>query len=260
MKTVIIQSFRTFDIPPWIARCLATVQAWAASRGYDYRLTDDSVFALCGDAYLAKVGDNKRSITNLARLELIRLALDEGYDPAIWMDADIQIFAPDRLHFEPARRISFPRETWMWPVDVRDWGVNQTINNCVIICPRGDPDLDLIIQTTRHRGLHHAVDDNQQVGVEVIRGMHRYLDFPVLPQVGMFSHWIVMAIAQGRGRVLDHQATLHGSPIYAANLCASDHLDPPVPLDQAMQAMDVLERTRGEIINARLPDTGAAAG
>ena len=41
MKTLVIQSFRTHSVPPWIERCLDSVRRWAALRGYDYRLTDD---------------------------------------------------------------------------------------------------------------------------------------------------------------------------------------------------------------------------
>ena len=86
MKTLVVQSYRTVDVPVWIGRCLASVKAWSALRGYDYRFADDSSFALCGAEYLARVGDNKRSITNLSRLELIRRAHDEGYDLAVGPD------------------------------------------------------------------------------------------------------------------------------------------------------------------------------
>jgi hypothetical protein len=43
------------------------------------------------------VDDNKRSITNLARLELTREVLREQYDRAIWFDADVFVFAPEEL-------------------------------------------------------------------------------------------------------------------------------------------------------------------
>ena len=108
MKTLIIQSYRVQAVPAWIARCLTSVRAWAQTKGYDHWLTDDRVFALCGGEYLAKVGDNPRSITNLCRLELIKEALAEGYDRAIWMDADVLVFAPQQLDFAAAERISFP--------------------------------------------------------------------------------------------------------------------------------------------------------
>jgi hypothetical protein len=257
MKTLIIQSYRTRDVPAWIARCLSSVRAWAQAKGYDYQLTDDSVFALCGDDYLARVGDNKRSITNLCRLELIKLALAEGYERAIWMDADILVFAADHLDFAPTERISFPRETWLAPAETR-WTARLTLNNCVVVCPRGDPDLDLVIQATRHRA-RHPVTDNLQVGVDLVRGLHSFMTFPLLSNVGMFSNHAVMAIAEGREEVIYHQAVHHGSPVYAANLCASDHLSPVVPEAMAHAAMDRLERTAGEVVNRHLSEAGEAS-
>jgi hypothetical protein len=255
LKTLIIQSYRTRDVPSWIARCLSSVRAWAETRGYDHRLTDDSVFSLCGDEYLAQVGDNKRSITNLCRLELIKLALAEGYERAIWMDADILVFAPDRLDFAPTQRISFPRETWLAPSSGPRWTIRLTLNNCVVVCPRGDPDLDLIIQATRHRA-RHPVTDNLQVGVELVRGLHSFMMFPLLSNVGMFSNHTVMAIGEDREEAIHLQAIHHGTPVYAANLCASDHLSPVVPETVAHTAIDRLERTAGDVVNGHLSATG----
>jgi hypothetical protein len=255
MKTLIVQSYRTHGVPSWIARCLASVQAWARSRGHDYRLTDDSAFALCGEDYLAKVGDNKRSITNLCRLELIKSALAEGYDQAIWMDADILAFAPDRLDFEASERISFPRETWLAPGN-GGWVTVPTINNCVVICPRGDPDLDLIIQATRHVARHHPITHNFQVGVDLIRGLNQFLGFPLLANVGMFSNHALVALAQDNEALVRQQAVSHGTPVYAANLCASDHLSPVVPERLAHIAMDRLEKTAGDVVNGYLAKAG----
>jgi hypothetical protein len=251
MKTLIIQSYRTHDVPSWIIRCLASVRVWTLARDYDYRMTDDGAFALCGADYLAKVGDNKRSITNLCRLELIKGALAEGYDRAIWMDADILVFAPDRLDFAPTARISFPRETWLYP-DKGGWRAKQTLNNCVVVCPQGDSDLDLIIEATRHRARHHPVTHNHQVGVELIRGLHRFLQFPLLSNVGMFSNHVLAALAENRKRAIGNQAAYHGTPVYAANICASDNVSPMVPEAKAHLAMDVLERTHGDVVNGRL--------
>jgi hypothetical protein len=251
VKTLVIQSYRTRDVPAWIARCLASVRRWAKARGYDHRLTDDSVFALCGDDYLAQVGDNKRSITNLCRLELIRLALVEGYDRAIWMDADVLVFAPDELDFPATGRISFPRETWLAPWEHR-WLATLSLNNCVIVCPRGDPDLDLIIQATRHRA-RHPVTDNLQVGGEIIRGLHSFMAFPLLSNVGLFSSHAVIAIAEDNEEVIYSQAVRHRTPVHAANLCASEHLSPVVPEPLVHRAIDRLEQTAGDVLNRHLP-------
>jgi hypothetical protein len=252
VKTVIIQCYHTRDVPSWIGRCLASVKAWADSRRYDHWLTDDNVFSLCGKNYLAKVGDNKRSITNLCRLELIRRAHAEGYERAIWLDADVFVFDRDHLDFPVTRRIMFARETWVFPTD-RGWAVNCTMNNCAVVCPEGDPDLDLIIQTIRHVARHHEVRNNFQLGIELVRGLHNFLIFDLLPNIGMFSNHVVTAIAQNDEQVLWYQASYHGTPVHAANLSASDHVRPAVPEGVTQLAMDILEQTRGGIINAKCP-------
>jgi hypothetical protein len=43
-RTVVYQSYRTRDVPAWIATCMHTVRAWAASRGFDYRFIDGRLF------------------------------------------------------------------------------------------------------------------------------------------------------------------------------------------------------------------------
>ena len=255
MKTLIIQSYRRHDVPAWIDRCLLSVRAWAASSGHDYLLTDDSAFDLCGPDYLAKVGDNPRSKTNLCRLELIARAHADGYDRAIWMDADIFVFAPKRLVFEPADGIVFSRETWLWPKG-EGWEIIKTLNNCVVASPSGDKDLGFIIGAIRHVAAHHPIDHNFRVGVDLIRGLHRFMHFDLTSSVGMFSNHTVVAIAHGREGLLRLQAIHHQAPVYAANLCASDHMTPVVPERDAHQAMDILQATRGEVINGHL---GASA-
>ena len=98
---------------------------------------------------------------------------------------------------------------------------------------------------------------NFQVGVELIRGLNRILQFPLFTNVGMFSNHVVAALARNQTQVLELQATCHGAPIHAANLCASDHLTPVVPEAMAHAAMDVLEQTAGDVINGRLAPAAA---
>ena len=73
-------------------------------------------------------------------------------------------------------------------------------------------------------------------------------------QCMVFSNYVVMALALNKETLLTHQAKHHGIPVYAANLSASDHVLPVVPETQTHLAVDVLERTAGEIINGWLPD------
>src|SRR5271156_1012971 len=113
MKTIILQSFRTSNVPVWMQRCMASVRAWAELHGYDYEFMDDRIFDLCGADYLAQVGDNKRSITNLARLELIRLRLSGAYERAVWLDADPSVFAPAGFRVDIDTGSASAREVWV---------------------------------------------------------------------------------------------------------------------------------------------------
>ena len=112
MKTLVIQSYQTDDVPAWIRRCLASAKAWAQQSGYDHLMTDDRAFQLCGPDYLAATGGNKIMLSDLARLEMIRIAHRDGYERAIWMDADVFVFDPAQLRIPPVNRITFARETW----------------------------------------------------------------------------------------------------------------------------------------------------
>lgn len=251
MKTVIIQSFRTHDIPAWIARCLASVKAWAHASGHDHWMTDDSCFRLCGADYLSKVGDNKRSITNLARLELIKLAHAQGYERAIWMDADIFVFDPESLRFDLTEGCAFVGETWVWHNPPRLWTIDASVNNSVVLAMDREPDIDFIIQTTRYVARHKPITSNYQVGGDIVKGLRRILRYRTLDNVGMFSQFVVHALATGREDILDMQAR-HGTSVHAANLCASEHHAPQVPEATVMRAMDLLETTRGGVINERV--------
>src|SRR6202035_2631516 len=113
MKTVVLQSFRTTNVPAWMQRCMSSVRAWADLHGYDYEFMHDRIFDLCGADYLAQVGDNKRSITNLARLELIRLRLAGEFERAIWLDADTFVFAPATFRMDIREGYAFSREVWV---------------------------------------------------------------------------------------------------------------------------------------------------
>jgi hypothetical protein len=254
MKTRVIQSYRAVNIPPWIDRCLQSVQAWSAAQGFDYQLVGDEGFRLCGEGYLASVGDNVRSITNLMRLILVRQAHDAGWDRAIWIDADVLVFAPEPFRIDLDSRYAFARETWLARIGGQRWRAFTGVNNCVFACMAGEPDLDFLIAATRHIAAHRQIHSNYQVGGDIIQGLRRCLDFQVLDNVGMFSDDIVAALARNQGDILHAQARFHATPVYAANLCVGAHYLNSVSEAEALLAIDALLGTRGEVVNAWLSE------
>jgi len=254
VKTLVVQSFRRDDVPEAIERCMASVRGWAAAQGYDYQFRGDELFALCGPDYLARAGDNKRTITNLARLEWIRASFADGYERAIWLDADIFVFDPARFSLDLREGYAFGKESYV------TWGggamVAHGTHNAALVFAGPHPDLDRMIELIRYIAASRPLKDNFQVGVRLLTGLHAGFRFPLLTTVGMLGSDILRSLANGGSPLLRVLAREHGFPIYAANIGLSLHdgLDP----GQVARAMDVLEQTCGGIINRHLGPNPAA--
>ena len=101
--TIVIQSYRTHDVPPWLARCLASVRAWAEECGFTYRFLGDELFDPLPARLRLRAGHLPQMLADLGRLHAIATALAEGADRAVWAGADVVVFGalclPDaRVH------------------------------------------------------------------------------------------------------------------------------------------------------------------
>jgi hypothetical protein len=263
MKTVVLQTFRTTNLPTWIQRCMASVRAWAELHGYDYEFMDDRIFDLCGSDYLAQVGDDKRSITNLARLELIRLRLAGQYERAAWLDADTFVFAPAAFRMDISEGYAFAREVWVDRDRASGTVIFDRVHNASCVFTRGQADLDFFIRTARYIAATRQIRESYQVGVRLLSGLQYPLGFPLLQDSGMFSPAILHALVNGDNELLAVLARGHAHPVHAANLCLSLIGAPSpfwnrTPEDIAMEAMDRLEKSAGAVINRFAPPPGAA--
>jgi hypothetical protein len=257
-RTLVVQSFRRTDVPDWIERCLDSVRRWTQSRGFDYAFYGDEFYDLCGSDYLARVGGNPRSITNLARLEITRIKLAEGYDQVIWFDADVFVFDPDRLVVRTDAGYAFSREAWVTKgADGRAHLAYTSLHNAAFIFTRRQTDLELFIRIIRHIVLTRSISSNYQVGVRLISGLAYSLDIPVITCVGMFSPDVIDAIADGRRRFMRAVALFHGHKMQAANLgwSQAEHFTEA----RMMTAMDRLESTAGAVLNGYLDDAAGPA-
>jgi hypothetical protein len=250
MRTIVFQSYRRSSIPWWISRCLASVEGWTRASGFEYDFRGDEIFDLCGRDYLNSVGGNVRSITNLARLELVREAHRRDYDRAVWLDADVLVFDAENFRIPVTQRYAFARETW---VERRDNGffILHGVNNCALAFMRGEPDLDMLIGLTRHVALHRTIKSNYQVGGDIVKGLKNSLAFATIENVGMFSPSVIAGIAQDDQELLAVQALEFGSAVFAANLAAAEY-HAPVAEGALRRAMDSLEASRGNVINKYL--------
>ena len=111
-STLVVQSCRLPIEADWIARCLQSVEAWAAHWGWDYRLLGDELFAPLPDDLLQRLRQQWVVATDLGRLLALQQGLAEGYQAVVWCDSDFLVFSPDELQL-PANDYALGREVWV---------------------------------------------------------------------------------------------------------------------------------------------------
>ena len=119
-KTVVIQSFRTHDVPQWIQDCIESVRAWAEQSGFSYKITGDEFLELPPAWYRRKSAQHITVVADLARLLLMRQCFLEGFDRTIWIDADVVVFNPDLLSIDPELSFGYSREVWVEQAQLDD--------------------------------------------------------------------------------------------------------------------------------------------
>ncbi len=217
--TVVLQSYRTTQVPDWVARCLASVEAWATDAGYDYRFLGDELFDAIPERYRMRAGHSMQLMTDLGRLLLARETLTAGADRAIWLDADIAVIAPQRFAVPEGDRLA--RELWVEPGADGAIVVSPRINNCACAFTRDSTLLPFYIDACQQL-VRDAVGTiaPTTVGTAFLTALDRALPLPTIDGVGLWSPFVLRDVAAGGGRYLD--ALRANDPPYAAvNLCAS---------------------------------------
>ena len=54
--TLVVQSYRTRNVPEWIVRCIQSVVKWAKASGHTYEFVDDTLFDLIPTWYRDRCG------------------------------------------------------------------------------------------------------------------------------------------------------------------------------------------------------------
>lgn len=221
LRTVVYQSFRTVDVPPWITRCMQTVQRWAESQGFDYRFIDDALFAYAPEWYREKVSHDILLVSDLARLVLARDLLREGYGRTIWVDADVVVFDSQRFTIDVSDAFAFCRELWFFPAANGQMKCQMRVNNAVTVFVEPTEFLDFYIRACELIVRHGQQLTKLSVGTRFLTAMHHVMPFRLIHQVGLFSPALMAQLARGMQPVLELFQRVGGSPIYAANLCGS---------------------------------------
>ncbi len=216
MRTVICQSHGP-HAPPWQGECTASVRAWAAARGFDYRFVGDALFEALPDWYRRKTRERPMVAADLGRLLLASELLGD-WERVVWLDADVLVWDPAALEL-PAVPYAFGREVWVHPRDGR-LRAHKKVHNALCLFTRGNPFLDFYIHACESLVARAPDPPPHLVGPRLLAPLHNLLQFPLVESVGSLSPFVLRDLADGGGPALE----LHrrASPVLAAaNLCAS---------------------------------------
>ena len=221
--SVLIQSYAPAPLPAWQQRCVDSVREWARRAGWEYRYVDDRLFEVVPQWYRERCAGQKLPVTDLGRLLLLREALAEpDCVEAVWIDADVLVFAPG---LEPRRPegFAFAREYWLRRGEGEQVLAYQRVNNSLLYMRRDSPVLasyialcERVIAETPPEKIGHDA-----ASTSLLTRMAKRAALPLIPGAGLLSPPLVAELADGRSDLLRRYGALLPEPLACANLCAS---------------------------------------
>jgi hypothetical protein len=223
MRTVVVQSYRTVDVEPWMQRCMQSVREWAASRGYAYNFVDDRLFEFLPASIRSNPNMPLLPKTDMARLGLLEEQL-KHFECAIWLDADVLIFDATTFVMPDACGAMFCHEIW---TSLDEHGAlfhRRGINNALMMFERGNPLLGFLRYASLELYQHGdpARMSSTALGTALLSKLGDVLPLRLHTQVACLSPLLLAAAYYGdRPEWLRAHAVKHGHRFCAANLCRS---------------------------------------
>ena len=251
MKTVVLQSFRTFDVPPWLKQCITSVKKWAHHQGWDYEWLDDRFFELVPDWVRERCAGNIYALTDICRLQWLRQMLNAGYERAIWVDADILVFAPERLSVTTKHGYAFAHELFL--AVLPDGGIKpqEGLNNALMVFERDQPMLEFYHHAAlvRMKRAPPGPIPRTALGPALLSDLACVLPLELLFGVGLFTLAIMREIAKGGGPLPRECAKRSPRPLGAANVC--HFLRNSAPSNQRGAFDAIYDRAVSQLIDTR---------
>ena len=223
MKTVVYQSFRTKDVPSWIEACLESVRQWAKLRGFEYRFYDDRFFDLVPADLRPRASAFKCVLADYARLVAARDLLAEGFERAVWVDADALVFAPESFEITNDHGYAFSREVWLDRITFGRPQFRLSVNNAVSVFCRDQKIIDFALDVADEILRGDQPLEPVSIGTDFLSKLRNAFAYPLLTQVGILGAEMAQRYLANDGRFLSAYLSFQTSPIYAANLCLSKH-------------------------------------
>lgn len=222
MTTIVYQSFRPAPVPAWAERCLASVEAWAAGSGFGYRRYGDELFDRLPAWYRDKARGLPMVGTDLGRLLLARELLAEGFERAIWLDADVLVLDARALRPPAGIECAFAREVWVQRGPDGRLSAHEKVNNAFCLFAAGGRVLDFYAYAAESlvRRAGGAIPPTL-AGPKLLAVLHNLVAFPLLDGLATLGPVVLADVLSGGGPALELLRRRMGGPIHAVHLGAS---------------------------------------
>jgi len=221
MKTIVYQSFRTENVPAWIDACMTTVRAWAQQQGFDYRFFDDRFFDLVPAELRPRASEHKCLLTDYARLVAAKDLMAEGYDRAIWVDADAVVFNPEKFTIDITSGHAFCREVWHDLTLLGRPFFKLTVNNSISVFCHDQQFIDLYLKEAGEVLRSDRPLSAVSIGTDWLHKRQAQTPSRLLVNVGIFGPEMMYRYLKNDARFLRPYLRHQTSPVYAINLCNS---------------------------------------
>lgn len=224
MNTVLLQSFRTFDVPAWMTRCMASAQSLCDSEGWTYRFIDDALFDYVPGPIQKKLAGRLAMQSDIARLAWAKEVFlqDSAVDRVVWLDADVCVFAPEFFEIDEALDFAVGRQVWIQPGSNSDLKTFKQVHNAAMVFTAQSPVLDFLLHSVLSMAERMTqIGSPQMFGPKLLTAMHNIVGFDVIECVGMASPLVLRDAAEGGGPALDALISQSDRSLAALNLCRS---------------------------------------
>jgi hypothetical protein len=188
---------------------------------YEYQFFGDELFDCLPAGLFEKTRNQKVIASDLARLLVLKGALNRGYETVIWLDADFLIFNPAEFVL-PDQPYAVGREVWVQNDRHGKLRVFKKVHNAFLMFRQGNHFLDFYSETAeRLLLLNQGAMPPQFIGPKLLTAIHNVAILPVMESAGMLSPAVIKGILGREGQTLD--LFVNNSPVLitAANLCTS---------------------------------------
>jgi hypothetical protein len=148
--------------------------------------------------------------------------LDEGYDCAIWVDADVLVFSSNELTIPANTGSVFASELFMPAGDRRPDRIDKGISNAFMVFTKDDSALNIYLDACL-RHLKHSqqttVLSRTALGPGLLKELALTESFRTLDSIGLFTLPLMRDIAKGGGPGLRAYLRRSAAMPKAANLC-----------------------------------------